>query len=167
MEFPWTPGPVARGPPVDDAAAGVGASSLPLTKLLGLAPPLRSALRRRGIATCAQLLRAAGRAEDRARLALEAGVPPGALLRLVTQADMARVDGVGTVFGLMLEDLGVRDVPALAGPEPGGLHARLRAHDREERLARRSPTPGEVADWVGQARELPPLVTYGPPLPRP
>jgi hypothetical protein len=50
------------------------------------------------------------------------------------------------VFGLMLEDLGVRDVPALAARDPAGLHARLFAHNREERLARRSPTPGEVAD---------------------
>ena len=147
-------------PGTHDAAAPGAGQAFPLSKLRGLAPPVRSALRRRGIATCAQLLRAAGRAEDRARLAREAGVPPDALLRLALRADLARVDGVGIVFGMMLEDLEVRDVPALAAREPGALHARLRAHNREERLARRAPTPGEVADWVGQARELPPVVTY-------
>jgi hypothetical protein len=42
------------------------------------------------------------------------------------------------------------------------LHERLRGYNRRERLARRSPTPEEVNDWVGQARRLPRLVTYRP-----
>jgi hypothetical protein len=63
------------------------------------------------------------------------------------------------VFGLMLEDLGVRDVPALAAQEAGELHARLREHNLEQHSARRSPTPEEVRDWVGQARGLSRLVT--------
>jgi hypothetical protein len=40
------------------------------------------------------------------------------------------------------------------------LHERLRSYNQEERLARRSPTPEEVVDWVNQARRLPRLVTY-------
>ena len=115
-------------------------------------------MKRRRIATCGRLLAAAGRAGDRARLADEAGIDPGALLDIVRRADLARVDGVGTVFGMMLEDLGVVDVRTLAGQEPGPLHARLRAYNQEERLARRAPTPEEVEGWVAQARALPPLV---------
>jgi predicted flap endonuclease-1-like 5' DNA nuclease len=138
-------------------AGGLG---LPLSKLRGLTLPVRAALKRRGIATCGRLLRAAGGARDRARLAREAGIDPDVLLALVRQADLARVGGIGTVFGLMLEDLGVRDVPALAARDPAELHARLFAHNREERIARRSPTPGEVEGWVRQARALPPLVSY-------
>jgi Domain of unknown function (DUF4332) len=80
------PGPDPRAP----------APPLPVTKLRGLTAPLRAALRRRRIATCPQLLRAAG------------------------------------------------------------LHARVRRYNGEERLARRSPTPEEVRDWVWQARDLPP-----------
>ena len=49
---------------------------------------------------------------------------------------------------------------ALAARDPAELHARLSAHNREERLARRSPTPEEVRDWVAQARSLSPLVSY-------
>lgn len=150
-------------PHPDTAAAPVpptGAGPAPLTRLRGLTTPVRVALKRRRITTCEQLLRAAGPAANRARLAREVGIDPGALLALVRRADLARVDGVGAVFGMMLEDLGVRDVPALAGQEPGALHARLSAHNLEERLARRAPTPGEVGEWVGQARGLPPLVGY-------
>ena len=130
----------------------------PLSKLRGLAPRVRAALERHRVATCGQLLRAAGGARD--RLARVVGIDPDVLLALVRRADLARVAGIGTVFGLMLEELGVRDVPALAARDPAGLHARLSAHNREERLARRSPTPEEVEGWVRQARALPPLVSY-------
>jgi predicted flap endonuclease-1-like 5' DNA nuclease len=145
--------PGAAGP----EAGGLG---LPVSKLRGLTLPVRAALKRRGIVTCGRLLRAAGGARDRARLAAEAGVDPDALLALVRRADLARVGGVGTVFGLMLEELGVADVPALAAQGPAGLHARLAAYNREERIARRSPTPEEVEGWVRQARALPALVSY-------
>ena len=132
----------------------------PVSKLRGLTLPVRAALKRHRVATCGQLLRAAGGARDRGRLARDAGIDPGALLALVRQADLARVGGIGTVFGLMLEDLGVHDVPTLAAQGPAELHARLSAHNREERIARRSPTPGEVESWVRQAWALPPLVSY-------
>ena len=59
----------------------------------------------------------------------------------------------------MLEDLGVADVAALAAQDPAELHARLRRYNEQERLARRSPTPGEVESWVSQARSLPVLVS--------
>jgi predicted flap endonuclease-1-like 5' DNA nuclease len=134
--------------------------AFPITKLRGLTAPIRAALKRQRITTCEQLLRAAGRAEDRTRLARQARVDPAALLALVQQADLARVDGIGTVFGMMLEELGVGDVATLAGQEPERLHAQLRRHNREERLARRSPTPEEVESWVEQARKLPPLIGY-------
>ena len=137
-----------------------GAFGLPVSKLRGLTLPVRAALKRRGIATCGRLLRAAGGAGDRARLAREAGIDPDVLLALVRRADLARVGGIGTVFGLMLEELDVHDVPTLAAQDPADLHARLSAYNREERLARRSPTPEEVRDWVRQARALPPLVSY-------
>src|SRR4051812_45112345 len=137
-----------------------GGLGLPVSKLRGLAPRVRAALKRHRVATCGRLLCAAGGARDRDRLARAAGVDPEELLGLVRRADLARVDGLGTVFGLMLEDLGVRDVPALAAGDPAELHARLFHYNREERIARRSPTPGEVEGWVRQARTLPPLVSY-------
>jgi len=144
----------------DGTDAEAGGLGLPVSKLRGLTLPVRAALKRHRVTTCGQLLRAAGGARDRDRLAREAGIDPDALLALVRQADLARVAGIGTVFGLMLEDLGVRDVPALAARDPAGLHARLFAHNREERIARRSPTPEEVEGWVRQARALPALVSY-------
>jgi predicted flap endonuclease-1-like 5' DNA nuclease len=160
---PGGPDPESDMPTIttdDRAGLETGGRGLPVSKLRGLAPRVRAALKVHRVTTCGQLLRAAGGAQDRDRLAREAGIDPDVLLALVRRADLARVSGIGTVFGLMLEDLGVRDVPALAARDPAELHARLFAHNREERLARRSPTPGEVGDWVWQARGLTPLVSY-------
>lgn len=142
------------------AAHGPRPQALPLTKLRGLSPATRRALKARGITTCPRLLEAAGPADARAVFAREAGLDPDGLLALVRRADMARVDGLGLMFQMMVEELGVADVPALADAGPVELYARLRALNAAERITRRSPTPGEVEGWVLQARGLPPLVGY-------
>jgi predicted flap endonuclease-1-like 5' DNA nuclease len=120
---------------------------------------LRMRLKSHRIHTCGQLLAAVGKREARTVLADAAGIDPEDLDLLVARADLARVHGLGVVFAQMLVALGVRDVTRLAGCDPVTLHADLRRYNREEGLARRSPTPEEVADWVAQARALPPAVT--------
>lgn len=131
---------------------------LPVSKLRGVPASVRAALKRQGITTCARLLERAGSAAARQELARRTGVDPELLLRLVQRADMARINGIGAVFGMMLEELGVRETGALASRDPLRLHAELKAMNGRERMARRSPTPEEVADWVAQARALERLV---------
>lgn len=135
---------------------------LPLARLRGLSAGLRGVLESRSIVRCRELLEAAGPAEARARLAREGGIEPGRLLALVRRADMARIDGLGVVFGLMLEELGVAGPAALAGADPAALHRGLHALNGRERIARRAPTRDEVESWVRRARELPPLVEERP-----
>jgi predicted flap endonuclease-1-like 5' DNA nuclease len=147
--------PLRRGAAIADYA-------LPISKLRGVPFQARVALKVRRITTCDQLLAAAAVAGDREALARATKIAPEILTDLVQRADLARVNGIGAVFGLMLEELGIRDVQALADQDAETLHERLRGHNRRERLARRSPTPEEVSDWVGQARRLPTLLTYGP-----
>lgn len=134
------------------------AYALPVSKLRGVPASTRAALKRQGINTCARLLERAGKAAGRLRLARATGVDPELLLRLVQRADMARINGIGAVFSMMLEDLGVRDTGALARQDPVRLHFLLKELNGRERLARRSPTPEEVADWIAQARTLERLV---------
>lgn len=133
---------------------------LPIGKLRGVAARVRAMLKVRRITTCGQLLGAAATADRREQLVRATGLDPEALLVLVQRADMARVNGVGAMFGLMLEELGIRDVQSLAAQDSEQLHAALRSYNRHERIARRSPTAEEVTDWVEQARLLTPLVTY-------
>ena len=133
--------------------------TLPISKLHQVPYRARLALKVHRITTCEQLLASAGDATARAALAKAAHLEQDVLDLLVRRADMARVHGIGVVFGLMLEDLGVADVASVAGSDPVELHGRLRRYNGEERRARRSPTPEEVTAWVAEARSLPIMVS--------
>jgi predicted flap endonuclease-1-like 5' DNA nuclease len=142
----------AHGSP---AAAARG---LPLSKLPGVPADLRHALKARRITSCDQLLAAAAGRSARERLAAALDVDAALLRRIVGRADMSRIIGVGAVFGLMLEELGVLEVARLAAADAEQLHERLRRINAEQRIARRSPTPEEVRDWIAQAAALPKLL---------
>lgn len=142
------------------ATSEAGFASLPLSKL-GCAPAKALAmLKARRITNCSQLLNAAAAGPARRALAELTRVDPVTLTRMVQRADMKRVDGVGVVFSVILAGVGIADVANLAAADPIELHVQLREHNVRERLARRSPTPEEEADWVAQARQLPVLVSY-------
>lgn len=136
---------------------------LPISKLRDVPPTVRHSLKLYRINTCAQLLLAGGDAQARASLLQRTGIDKHALLRLVQQADIARIRGIGTVFGLMLEELGIADIEQLARQTPPELHAALCAYNLKERLARRSPTLKEVVEWLETAQSLPVVVTYAEP----
>ena len=133
---------------------------LPISKLRGVVAAVRVKLKRERITTCAQLLSAAAAAQRRSALAAVTGIDADSLLWLVRRADLARISGIGTVFGLMLEEVGVLEIEQLAEREAGELHATLRNHNVQERMARRSPTLEEVEGWVSTARILPIIITY-------
>jgi predicted flap endonuclease-1-like 5' DNA nuclease len=86
----------------------------PISKLRGVPTTARKALKRHKINTCPQLLAAAAAAGKRAALAQAAGIAPELLTTIVQRADMRRVQGIGAVFDMMLEEVGVCDVATLA-----------------------------------------------------
>lgn len=132
---------------------------LPISMLRGLPGSVRAKLKRQRITTCGQLLRAAAAAPSRSALLAATGIDPAVMKMLVRRADLARINGIGVVFALMLEEVGVHEIKQLARREHGELHAALRQLNRQEHLARRSPTFAEVADWVATARKLPIVIT--------
>jgi predicted flap endonuclease-1-like 5' DNA nuclease len=142
------------------SASGFPAQPLPISKLRGVPVTTRKALKRQRINTCPQLLAAAAAAGKRAALAQAAGIAPDLLTTIVQRADMGRVQGIGVIFDLMLEEVGVCDVATLAQQDATVLHLRLKTYNQRERLSRRSPTLEEVEHWVEQAKALPVLVSY-------
>ena len=140
--------------------ASYGRYSLPISKLRGVPQTVRVRLKARRITNCEQLIEAAGNADKRNKLSLSASLDLELLQVLVQRADMARVNGIGVVFSMMLEDLGIRDVQSLAAQSHADLHQRLRDYNQQQRLARRAPTPEEVEDWVTQAKALTPVIDY-------
>lgn len=147
--------PGASGAIRDDRAA----AALPISKLRGVSYDVRLRLKRRGVTRCEQLLRIAGAPARRAKLAEASGVDPDMLLALTKRADLARVNGVGAVFGMMLELLGIDTVDLLARADASILHGQLQFLNQRERMARRAPTVDEVEDWLVQANALPRLLT--------
>lgn len=131
----------------------------PISKLRAVPRTVRFRLKSRGITTCAQLLAAAALAERRLSLLDTTDIDAAVLLVLVRRADMARINGIGTIFGLMLENVGIFDIERLAMQDPAALHGALRRYNLEEHLARRSPTLEEVEGWIADARRLPIIVT--------
>lgn len=138
-------------------ADGADAMSLHVSKLRGISLDVRIRLKRQGVSYTHQLLREAGSAERCRRLAARSGIDEATLTRLVRRADLARIKGIGAIFADMLEMIGVDQVAILAGQDSRDLHARLHELNAAERLARRSPTPDEVQQWIAQARALPRL----------
>lgn len=133
---------------------------MPISKLQGVPVLVRWALKAKAISTASQLLEVAGGFEQREALAVAIQAPPELLTAIVRRADLARVKGVGVRFGQLLEELGVYDVVSLAQQDPISLHDRLRRHNEQTGLCRRSPTPLETSDWVKQAGTLPVAVHY-------
>ncbi|MGF1475655.1 MAG: DUF4332 domain-containing protein [Geminicoccaceae bacterium] len=135
-------------------------SPMPLNKLRGVTQFQRRALKRLRITTTAQLFRAVHTAEGLCDLAERSQVREEELVSIIHRADMARVNGVGAVFGDMLIMLDVVSLRQLMDQDPADLHARLSALNQQERLARRSPTPEEVESWIDQAKSLPPATKW-------
>lgn len=151
-----------------EAAAGralgsddTGAMSLHVSKLRGISLDVRIKLKRQGVSYTHQLLSEAGSAERCRRLAASSRIDEATLTRLVRRADLARIKGIGAIFADMLEMIGVDQVAALAEQDPIDLHARLHELNAAERMARRSPTPDEVQQWIMQAHALPRLADGG------
>ena len=137
---------------------GDSAVSLHISKLRGVGPEVRARLKVSGINYADQLLHAAATPDRRRDLQRATGLDPTVIARLARRADLSRIKGIGAVFADMLERVGVDHVETLRHASPGELHARLHELNRAERMARRSPTPEEVEDWVRQARALPPVL---------
>jgi predicted flap endonuclease-1-like 5' DNA nuclease len=106
------------------------------------------------------LVAAGASPEQRRALAADCDCDPKHLLELVNRADLARVKGVSGVYSDLLEEAGVDTVKELATRRPDNLHAKLIETNDREKLTRRPPTPGQVEDWVAQAKDLPKLLTY-------
>lgn len=132
--------------------------SLHISKLRGVGVQVRARLKLRGINYAEQMLLEASTPDKRRELERATGLDAAVVERLARRADLARVKGIGVVFADMLEAVGVDHVEPLRRADPAELHGRLREYNQAERLARRSPTPEEVEDWVGQARALPPVL---------
>jgi len=87
-------------------------------------------------------------------------VATSVVLDLANRADLARVNGIGTVFADLLEKAGVDTVKELATRNPDNLLAKMTEVNSSDQVSKRLPQLADVQNWIAQAKELPKLLQY-------
>ena len=131
-----------------------------LTEIEGIGEVYAQKLQKAGVGTLDQLLEKGAAPTGRKEIAEKAGVSEKLILRWANMADLFRIKGVGEEYADLLEAAGVDTVPELAQRNAENLHKKLAEVNEAKNLVRRVPTQGEVSEWVGQAKQLPRVLTY-------
>ena len=131
-----------------------------LTEIEGIGEVYAQKLQEAGVGTLDQLLEKGAAPTGRKEISEKAGVSEKLILRWANMADLFRIKGVGEEYADLLEAAGVDTVPELAQRNAENLHKKLEEVNEEKKLVRRVPTQGEVSEWVGQAKQLPRVLTY-------
>ena len=115
-------------------------------------------LKKAKITTTEELLDKAAKAKDRKALAKASGLPAADLLALAKRCDLLRIKGIGTEMVLLLEAAGVKSTADLVKQEPAKLMAAVDAANKTSKISDKPPTEPQLADWIEQAKKLPPVV---------
>ena len=126
----------------------------------GIGPRYGERLRDAGIQTTEELLAAGASREGRRKLAEQSGIAEKQLLKWVNMCDLFRIRGIGGEFAELLEAAGVDTVKELRNRNAENLMQKLIEVNGECRLVRRTPSAGQVMEWVEQARTLDPRISH-------
>jgi predicted flap endonuclease-1-like 5' DNA nuclease len=126
----------------------------------GIGPKYGAKLRAIGCGSPAKLLQDAATRKTRKDIAARAGINESIVLRCVNMADLFRIKGVATQYAELLEAAGVDTVKELRNRRPDKLVAAMRDTNTRKRLVRQVPSEKMVADWVAQAKNLQPVISY-------
>ena len=131
-----------------------------ITVIEGIGPAYAEKLESAGVKTCEQLLEKGASKKGRQEIIDASGMSATLILKFVNHADLCRIKGVGGEYAELLEASGVDTVPELAQRNADNLAAKMAEVNEEKSLVRSLPSAKQVADWVGQAKELPRVITH-------
>lgn len=126
----------------------------------GIGPAYAKKLRANGIKTTDGLLKQGATKKGRAEIAEKTGLSEANILEWVNLCDLMRIKGVGEEYSDLLEEAGVDTVKELRNRNAANLHAKMLEVNAEKKLVRQAPALTAVENWIGQAKELPPVVKY-------
>ena len=132
----------------------------PVTSIEGIGPAYGQKLRNAGIRNLADLLKQGSTRSGRAALARQTDISDKLILVWVHQADLHRIWGVGSEYADLLAAAGVGTVLTLAQRNPANLHQKLVEVNGEKRLVREVPGQNQLDNWIGQAKDLPRVVSF-------
>ena len=131
-----------------------------LAEIEGIGEVYAQKLGAAGIQTTQGLLEKGTTPSGRQEIAEKTGISGKLIMEWVDLADLFRIKGVAEEYADLLEEAGVDTVPELAQRNPENLYQKLVAVNQEKKLVRRLPSQAAVSDWVGQAKQLPRVITY-------
>lgn len=131
-----------------------------LTTIEGIGAVYAKKLQAVGIVTVEELLNVGATPKGRKELEEKSGIGHALILEWVNLADLMRIKGVGEEYSDLLEEAGVDTVKELRNRNADNLYAALLSTNAEKKLVRQLPSRRQVADWVSQAKTLPPKVSY-------
>jgi predicted flap endonuclease-1-like 5' DNA nuclease len=131
-----------------------------LSRIEGIGKKFAAALNKAGIASLDALLSNGCTRKGRKDLAKSTGISEKLVLKWVNRADLARIKGIGTQYGDLLEASGVDTVPELAKRKPENLYAKMVEVNQKKKLVRQAPGLKQVENWVAQAKDLPRVIKH-------
>ena len=131
-----------------------------IEKIEGIGPAYGQKLAEAGIRTTNQLLKAAADRKGRKALGDTTGISEQLILKWTNMADLMRISGIGTQFSELLEAAGVDTVKELRNRNAENLAKKMAEVNTEKSLTRRTPPQSLVEQWVADAKDLDPVMTY-------
>jgi predicted flap endonuclease-1-like 5' DNA nuclease len=126
----------------------------------GIGPKTGETLRKHGISSVDKLLQAGCDKKGRARLAEQTDLSEARILKCVNMADLFRVKGVASQYAELLEGAGVDTVKELKHRNAENLAAKMEEVNASKKLVRKVPSVKVIASWIGQAKELPAVISH-------
>jgi predicted flap endonuclease-1-like 5' DNA nuclease len=114
-----------------------------------------------GVTTTDALLERGAKPAGRQALEAATGISGKLILEWVNHVDLMRLKGVGSEYSDLLEAAGVDSPAELANRNAGNLATTLaEVVAARPGIVRRTPTEGEVAGWIAEAKTLPKIVEH-------
>jgi len=131
-----------------------------IIEIEGIGPVYAEKLNKAGVVTIEGLLAKGATRAGRKAIADQSGVDESKILNWVNKADLFRIKGVGPQFSELLEAAGVDTVKELRNRNAENLYAKLVEVQAEKKITRAVPALKQVSNFIEQAKNLPPVITY-------
>ena len=131
-----------------------------IIEIEGIGPVYAEKLNKAGVVTIEGLLEKGATRAVRKAIADQSGVDESKILNWVNKADLFRIKGVVPQFSELLEAAGVDTVKELRNRNAENLYAKLVEVQAEKKITRAVPALKQVSNFIEQAKNLPPVITY-------
>ncbi len=131
-----------------------------ISTIEGIGPVYTAKLESAGITTVESLLEKGCTASGRKAIATASTLEESQILKWVNMADLCRIKGVGSEYSELLEAAGVDTIKELRNRNPENLYRTIVEVNESKNLVRQTPALGHVENWVTEAKELEPMVSY-------